>query len=67
MEGNYDFDTEARKLIESTLLALTDEVVVPITGHDIMERFGIPHGREVGYALKRAQSIYLHSLAPKRN
>ncbi len=55
---NYRFETEARKLIERTLLSDYDPPL-PITGEDVMREFGIPPGPEVGRLLRRARIIYL--------
>ena len=55
---DYRFETEARKLIERTLLSDYDPPL-PITGEDVMREFGIPPGPEVGRLLRRARIIYL--------
>ena len=55
--GNYDFETEARKLIEHTLLHDV-AVVLPVTGEDIMQHFGVEPGPVVGQLLARADAIY---------
>jgi len=55
--GSYDFEVEARKLIEHTLL--TDaELPLPITGNDIISYFDIPPGPQVGSLLKKARVLY---------
>lgn len=55
--GEYDFETEARKLIEHTLL--TDaELPLPITGQDIIRQLGIQPGPSVGILLKKARNLY---------
>ena len=55
--GDYDFEFEARKLIEHTLL--TDaELPLPITGQDIIRQLGIPLGPGVGRLLKKARLLY---------
>lgn len=62
--GDYDFVFEARKLIEHTLL--TDaELPLPITGQDIIRRFGIPPGQEVGRLLKKARILYIDAPCPQ--
>jgi hypothetical protein len=61
LEPNYEFRTEARKLIERALLSSLSPVL-PITGRDIMEKFGISPGPKVGRLLADAQKIY--SLRP---
>ena len=57
LQPNYEFRTEVRKLIERALLSVLTPVL-PITGRDIMEAFGIPPGPKVGQLLGRAQKIY---------
>ena len=57
LHGEYEFDVEARRLIEHTLLAETT-ATIPITGNDVMEVFGISPGREVGHLLARAHALY---------
>ena len=58
LQGDYNFEFEARKLIESTLLTDT-MAVLPITGKDILATFdNIQPGPEVGELLQKAKSIY---------
>jgi hypothetical protein len=57
LQGNYEFEVEARKLIEHALLHETTGVL-PITGYDIMEKFGISPGPQVGQILRQARSLY---------
>lgn len=57
--ADYDFEEEARKLVEQTLLN-EHEPSLPITGEDIMKVFGIPPGREVGRLWRRARDLYRH-------
>ncbi|MFD0528869.1 hypothetical protein ACFQ1I_20935 [Kitasatospora arboriphila] len=52
-----DFEREVRKSIERALLTELAELI-PVTGTDIMERFGIPPGRAVGELLSAARKIY---------
>ena len=55
--GQYDFEDEARRLIEYTLI--TDaELPLPVSGSDIMTRFGLPPGPDIRDLLKIAKSIY---------
>ena len=55
--GPYDFEDEARRLIEHTLI--TDaELPLPVSGSDIMTRFGLPPGPKIQALLKTAKSIY---------
>lgn len=57
LQGNYDFEVEARKLIEHVLLnKLT--AVLPITGNDIIKEFNLSPGPDVGLFLERARSLY---------
>ena len=43
LQGEYEFDVEARRLIEHTFLTET-AAIIPITGEDVMEVFDIPPG-----------------------
>ena len=54
---NYDFEQEARKLIEQSLLTSTTPVL-PITGGDIIDRFEIEPGPRVGDLLRMARQLY---------
>ncbi len=57
LDSDHNLETEARKLIEYVLL--TDATpVLPITGKDIMEEFGIAPGPNVGHLLEHARRIY---------
>jgi hypothetical protein len=58
LRGDYDFAVEARKLIEHALLVETTRVL-PITGDDIMQVFGVPPGPKVGQYLEWAREIYI--------
>ena len=53
--SGFDFETEARKRIENVLLS---SPILPITGRDIIQAFGIGPGPDVGRLLERAQSLY---------
>ena len=53
--GNFDFEIEARKLIERELI---QNPVLPIIGPDIITRFGITPGPAVGKALAVAKKLY---------
>ncbi len=55
LQGTYDFNIEARKLIENALLA---ESVLPITGNDVMSELGIRPGPQVGQMLISARNLY---------
>jgi hypothetical protein len=56
LNPGYDFAVEGRKLIEQTLLsALTP--VLPVTGKDIMEAFGLAPGPKIGELLEKARLI----------
>lgn len=63
ISGDFDFEIEARKLIEHTLLFETTPVL-PITGLDIMKEFNIPPGPSVGEHLERARKIFLSNPCP---
>jgi hypothetical protein len=54
LDEGFDFGFEATRLIERTLLA-EDTVVIPITGRDVIEFFGIKPGVEVGTLLLNAR------------
>jgi hypothetical protein len=57
LTGDYNFEIEARKLIERALI-FEMQTSFPITGKDIMERFNLPTGKIVGDILKRANFLY---------
>jgi hypothetical protein len=58
LQGDYNFEIEARRLIEYAILNETT-VVLPITGHDIMEAFeDVEPGPKVGELLKKAKALY---------
>ena len=58
LHGEYDFDVEARKLIEYTILT-KPYAVLPITGRDLLDEFdGLEAGPLVGELLKEARRIY---------
>ncbi len=57
LKGTYDFRMEARKLIEHVLLS-ESAPILPLTGDQIMQEFGIPPGPEVGLLLKHASILY---------
>ncbi len=56
MKGDYDFQIEARKLIEHVLLVETTPVL-PLTGIDLMREFNIPPGPEIGRLLQEARAL----------
>lgn len=58
LHGDYEFDVEARKLIEHTLLTETAKIS-PITGKDVMEAFNVPPGAQVGRLVERGYELYL--------
>ncbi len=57
LEGDYDFEKEARKLVELALLSQT-RAVLPITGTDIMASLGLAPGRRIGQLLAKAKRLY---------
>jgi hypothetical protein len=57
LEGSYDFDHEARKLIEYAML--TDgAATLPITGADLIGELGISPGPRVGELLVQAKRLF---------
>jgi hypothetical protein len=57
LQGDYDFDIEARKLIEHVLLFETTPVL-PLTGKDIIDLLNVEPGPQVGLLLKEAHLLY---------
>lgn len=57
LKGNYEFEIEARKLIEHVLLNKITSVI-PITGYDIINEFNIVPGPKVGLFLEKARNLY---------
>lgn len=55
--SGFDFETEARKLIEHTLLSEA-RLPLPITGQDLIRGLGIPPGPEIGKLLRTARILY---------
>ena len=53
----FDFEFEATRLIEKTLLD-GDSVVLPITGRDVMEKLRVNAGRHVGTLLEEARRYF---------
>ena len=66
LSGDFEFEVEARKLIEHTLLSETT-AVLPLTGKDVMEEFGIAPGPEVGRMLQRASAIYMSTPCSRKD
>ncbi len=64
LQGEYEFDVEARRLIEHTFLTEI-AAIIPITGKDVMEVFGIPPGPQVGHLLARAHALYQSAPCPR--
>ena len=64
LQGEYEFDFEARRLIEHTLLTET-AATMPITGEDVKEVFSISPGPEVGRLLARADALYQSTPCPR--
>lgn len=54
LEDGFDFEFEATRLIEKTLLD-EDSVVLPITGRDVIDALGVKPGPEVGVLLEEAR------------
>ena len=57
LSPDYDFEVEARRLIEYALLVDLG-AGVPITGKDIIAEFGLAPGRKVGSMLERARRLF---------
>lgn len=57
LRAGYDFEREARKLVERALLDAGTSVL-PITGADIIQVFGIEPGPGIGEVLRVARQIY---------
>ncbi|WP_141683506.1 hypothetical protein [Streptomyces sp. F-7] len=57
LSDDCDFETEVRKLVERALLTETARVL-PITGLDVMDSFGLGPGPQVGRLLAHARKIY---------
>jgi hypothetical protein len=57
LNPGYEFRVEGRKLIERALLS-TLTPVLPITGRDIMDNFGLSPGPQIGELLETARRIY---------
>lgn len=64
--GNYNFNDEARKLIEHALL-FEMTAVLPITGNDIIKEFNVQPGPRVGEILKIAKIIYDSNPCPRND
>lgn len=58
----YDFQTEARKLVQKTLL---EDPQVPITSQDIIQALAIPPGPLVSHYLRLATQYYLDAPCAK--
>jgi len=54
----YNFETEARKMVQKTLL---EDPPLPITTLEIIEKLNIPAGPKVGFYLKQAKQIYFET------
>ena len=57
LRDDYDFDEEARKLVEQTILS-ENEALVPVSGLDLMREFGLRPGRQVKDLKERATELY---------
>lgn len=55
---SYDFETEARKLIEHSLLS-EETITLPITGKDVIDEFDIPPGPKIKKILIKARELYI--------
>lgn len=54
LKDGYDFKTEARRLIEFSLIEKGPQVL-PITGNDIMKKFNLEPGAKIGILLNKAK------------
>lgn len=54
---NYDFQVEARKLIEDSIIKDLPSII-PVTGKDIIQHLNIPPGPEIGNLLTIARKKY---------
>lgn len=57
LDDGFDFEFEATRLIERTLLQ-DDMAILPITGRDIIDALGIKPGPEVGALLREARRFF---------
>jgi hypothetical protein len=57
LEDGFEFEFEATRLIEKTLLD-DDSVVLPITGRDVIEYLGVEPGPQVGALLEQARRYF---------
>lgn len=57
LEDDFDFEDEATRLIEKTLLD-EDSIVLPVTGRDVMDALELTPGKRVGYYLEEARKIF---------
>ena len=57
LQDGFDFEFEARRLVEDSLLSEWPRLL-PITGTDIITELGIPAGKGVGQALEIARGLY---------
>ena len=57
LQDGFDFEFEARRLVEDALLSEWPRLL-PITGTDIITELGIPAGKGVGQALEIARGLY---------
>jgi hypothetical protein len=66
LSENCDFESEARKLVERSILTESG-TVLPITGRDIMIAFNISPGPQVGHLLERASYLYQEHPSDREN
>lgn len=62
--GDYEFEKEARKRIERDLL-VENAIVIPVTGHDIMQLVGLSPGPKVREILCLAKKLYMQKPCSK--
>ena len=63
LREGYDFQDEARRLVEESFLASPEKS--PVTGTDIITQLGVPQGDGVGKLLKVAQRLFESGIREK--
>ena len=57
MDDGFNFEFEATRLVEKTMLN-DDNMLLPVTGKDVIESLGVEPGLEVGGLLEEARRYY---------
>ena len=63
LREGYDFQFEARRLVEESFLANPEKA--PVSGSDIVTQLRVPQGKQVGRLLKIAQRLYEDGITDK--